>query len=130
IPIAVVEPAGAVAAFRSALPVVDIGVPVTAAPAQPDGSSAPAALAAIRRAVVDVTKGAAAAVVTNPVAKSVLYRSGFAEPGHTEHLAKLAEDLTGVSAHPVMMLWSPELAVVPVTIHLPLKEVTTRLTTD
>src|SRR5438034_102964 len=56
IPIAVVEPAGAVAAFRSALPVVDIGVPVTAAPAQPDASSAPAALAAIRRAVVDVTK--------------------------------------------------------------------------
>ena len=32
--------------------------------------------------------------------------------------------------HPVMMLWSPELAVVPVTIHLPLKDVVGRLTTD
>jgi len=29
-----------------------------------------------------------------------------------------------------MMLWSPELAVVPVTIHLPLKDVVTRLTSD
>jgi len=69
-------------------------------------------------------------VVTNPVAKNVLYRSGFAEPGHTEYLAKLAEDATGISVQPVMLLWSPELAVVPVTIHLPLKEVVARLTSD
>ena len=68
-------------------------------------------------------RGAAAAVVTNPVAKNVLYQSGFAEPGHTEYLAKLAEETTGDAVQPVMMLWSPELAVVPVTIHLPLKEV-------
>src|SRR5919197_166862 len=68
-------------------------------------------------------------MVTNPVAKSVLYRSGFAEPGHTEFLATLVEEMTGTSAQPVMMLWSPELAVVPVTIHLPLSEVPTRLTT-
>ena len=67
--------------------------------------------------------GRAAAIVTNPVAKNVLYRSGFAEPGHTEFLAKLAQEATGKAAAPVMMLWSPELAVVPVTIHLPLREV-------
>ena len=34
----------------------------------------------------------ACAVVTNPIAKNVLYRSGFAEPGHTEYLARLAEE--------------------------------------
>jgi 4-hydroxythreonine-4-phosphate dehydrogenase len=79
--------------------------------------------------VHDVIAGKASAVVTNPVAKNVLYRSGFAEPGHTEYLAKLAAELTGVAAQPVMMLWSPELAVVPVTIHLPLREVISRLTT-
>ena len=61
--------------------------------------------------------------MTNPVAKNVLYRSGFAEPGHTEFLARLAAEATGKPLHPVMMLWSPELAVVPVTIHLPLREV-------
>src|SRR5215475_4349063 len=128
--IAVVEPAAAWTAFKTALPVVDIGVPVSAEPGHPDQSSAPAAVAAIRRAVADVCAGAAAAIVTNPVAKNVLYRSGFAEPGHTEFLGKLAEESTGVSARPVMMLWSPELAVVPVTIHLPLKEVVAHLTSE
>ena len=32
----------------------------------------------------------------------------------------------GARAHPVMMLWSPELAVVPVTIHLPVRDVPQR----
>jgi 4-hydroxythreonine-4-phosphate dehydrogenase len=130
VPISVVEPAAAAAAFAQALPVVDIGVTVTARPGQPDDSSAPAAIAAIRRAVHDVHVGRANAVVTNPVAKTILYRSGFAEPGHTEYLAKLAAEMMGIAAQPVMMLWSPELAVVPVTIHLPLREVMTRLTTE
>jgi 4-hydroxythreonine-4-phosphate dehydrogenase len=128
--VAVVEPAGASAAFKTALPIVDIGVPVTAEPGHPDRSSAPAALAAIRRAVVDVSAGLASAIVTNPIAKNVLYRSGFAEPGHTEFLGKLAEEFSGAPAQPVMMLWSPELAVVPVTIHLPLREVVAKLTGD
>jgi 4-hydroxythreonine-4-phosphate dehydrogenase len=79
--------------------------------------------------VADVLAGSAAAIVTNPVAKNVLYRSGFAEPGHTEFLARLAEEATGKRFKPVMMLWSPELAVVPVTIHLPLKDVVSQLTT-
>ena len=130
VPIAVVEPAAALTSFKTALPVVDIGVTVSAEPGRPDPSSAPAAIAAIRRAVADVCAGAAAAIVTNPIAKNVLYRSGFAEPGHTEYLGKLAEQSTGVTAHPVMMLWSPELAVVPVTIHLPLKDVVARLSGD
>jgi 4-hydroxythreonine-4-phosphate dehydrogenase len=130
VPIAVVEPSAAVSTFAQALPVVDIGVSITAKPGQPDSSSAPAAIAAIRRAVRDVHTGSARAVVTNPIAKSILYRSGFAEPGHTEYLAKLAAEMMGITAQPVMMLWSPELAVVPVTIHLPLREVMTRLTTE
>jgi 4-hydroxythreonine-4-phosphate dehydrogenase len=130
VPIAVVEAAAAAAAFGSALPVVDIGVKVTAEPGRPDATSARAALAAIDRAVADVDAGIAGAVVTNPVAKNVLYQSGFAEPGHTEYLAKLAQAATGKPVHPVMMLWSPELAVVPVTIHLPLREVIARLSTD
>ena len=128
--IAVVEPQAAGAAFETALPVVDIGVTVSAEPGHPDRSSAPAALTAIRRAVADVYRGVASAIVTNPIAKNVLYRSGFAEPGHTEYLGKLVEEATGVAVRPVMMLWSPELAVVPVTIHLALKEVVARLTTD
>ena len=80
VPLALVAPAEAAAAFARALPVASIDLAVTAAPGKPDASSAPAAIAAIRRAVADVVGGAASAVVTNPVAKNVLYRSGFAEP--------------------------------------------------
>jgi 4-hydroxythreonine-4-phosphate dehydrogenase len=130
VPVAVVEPQAALAAFATALPVVKLDATTTAEPGRPDASSAPAAIAAIRRAVADALGGTALAIVTNPVAKAVLYRSGFAEPGHTEFLATLAEEITGTPVHPVMMLWSPELAVVPITIHLPLAEVPGRLTTD
>jgi len=130
VPVAVVDPSAAAAVFATALPVVLLDTAVTAEPGRPDASSAKAAIEAIRRAVRYALDGKAGAVVTNPVAKAVLYRSGFAEPGHTEFLAKLAEEITGVAVRPVMMLWSPELAVVPITIHLPLSEVPGRLTTD
>jgi len=130
VPIATVAPAAAVATFPSALPVLPIDVAVSAQPGHPDRSSAPAAVASIRRAVADVLAGAAAAVVTNPVAKNVLYNWGFAEPGHTEFLARLVQEATGKSLRPVMMLWSPELAVVPVTIHLPLREIFKQLSSD
>jgi 4-hydroxythreonine-4-phosphate dehydrogenase len=128
--LSVVTPAEANAAFERALPVVPLGLAVTAAPGRPDANSAPAAIASIRRAVADVLAGQAAAIVTNPIAKNVLYRSGFAEPGHTEFLARLATEATGKAWRPVMMLWSSELSVVPVTIHLPLKDVVAMLTTD
>jgi 4-hydroxythreonine-4-phosphate dehydrogenase len=130
VPVAAVDPAAAAATFATAIPVVAIEVAITAEPGRPDPSSAPAALAAIRRAVSDVLGGVASAMVTSPVAKSVLYRSGFSEPGHTEFLAKLVEEMTGTSVRAVMMLWSPELAVVPVTIHLPLSEVPASLSRE
>ncbi|MGA7431420.1 MAG: 4-hydroxythreonine-4-phosphate dehydrogenase PdxA [Xanthobacteraceae bacterium] len=130
VPIVTATPAGAAASFRTALPVVPLDVAVSAEPGHPDRSSAPAAVASIRRAVADVMSGAASAVVTNPVAKNVLYNWGFAEPGHTEFLAKLVQETTGKALRPVMMLWSPELAVVPVTIHLPLKDIFAQLSTE
>lgn len=130
IPLAVVTPAEATSSFPSALPVVDVKVAVTAEPGRPDASSAPAAIASIRRAVADAGASSAAAVVTNPVAKNVLYSWGFAEPGHTEYLAVLAQEATGKTLRPVMMLWSPEIAVVPVTIHLPLRDIFAHLSTE
>ena len=130
LPIRTVAPADADAAFTTALPVAALDISTTAEPGIPDRSSGPAAIAAIDQAITDVTSGAATAMVTNPIAKSVLYRSGFTDPGHTEYLGKRAFDLTGNPAWPVMMLWSPEVAVVPVTIHLPFKDVPERLTRD
>ena len=130
IPLMLAEPEQAFAGFETALPVVGLGHPVTAGPGKPDASSAPTAIGAIRRAVADVTQGRAAAVVTNPIAKSVLYSAGFSEPGHTEYLARLIHEMKGESPRPVMLLWSEELAVVPVTIHIPLKDIPALLTED
>ncbi len=129
VPLAELDAAGAAASFDRALPVVDIGVNATAEPGRPDATSAAAAIAAIERAVADVTAGRAAALVTNPVAKRVLYAAGFRHPGHTEFLAELAAS-GGAVPHPVMMLWSDTLAVVPVTIHLPLREAIAALTPE
>jgi 4-hydroxythreonine-4-phosphate dehydrogenase len=130
VPLKAVTPEQASGVFAKALPVVPLDLPVTAKPGEPDASSAPAAIASIRRAVADVMAARAAAVVTNPIAKNVLYRTGFVDPGHTEFLARLAEESTGKAVMPVMMLWSPALAVVPVTIHIPLKDVVAQLTPD
>lgn len=129
VPVAPVTPPQVNEAFARALPVLSLDLKATAEPGAPDASSAPAAIASIRRAVADVLAGRAAAVVTNPIAKSVLYRAGFADPGHTEFLARLAEEAAHKPVMPVMMLWSPELAVVPVTIHIPLKDVFGKLST-
>src|SRR5580692_6044677 len=120
---------GALDAFADALPVVATGYAASAQPGLPDDSSAEAATASIRQAVGDVLAGRASAVVTNPIAKSVLYRTGFRHPGHTEFLAELAA-AGGHTPQPVMMLWSPALAVVPVTIHVPLREAIAQLSTD
>jgi 4-hydroxythreonine-4-phosphate dehydrogenase len=127
--IAAVRNDEAAVAFADALPVVATGALATAEPGRPDESSAPAALASIRQAVADVVAGHAAAVVTNPIAKSVLYRAGFRHPGHTEFLAELAA-AGGRAPQPVMMLWSPKLAVVPVTIHLSLREALGQLSSE
>jgi 4-hydroxythreonine-4-phosphate dehydrogenase len=115
--------------FENALPVVATGHAAAAQPGQPDNTSAGAAIASIHQAVADVVAGRAGAVVTNPIAKSVLYRAGFRHPGHTEYLAELAAS-GGHTPQPVMLLWSPTLAVVPVTIHLSLREAIARLSSD
>jgi 4-hydroxythreonine-4-phosphate dehydrogenase len=120
---------GAAAAFARALPVVSTGHAATAQPGRPDDRSADAALASIRQAVSEVAARRAGAVVTNPIAKGVLYRAGFRHPGHTEYLAELAAS-NGHVPQPVMLLWSPVLAVVPVTIHVSVREAVAQLTTD
>ena len=122
-------PENATAIFGEALPVVSGGVRATARPGTPDATSAAVAIAAIRQAVADVQTGRAAAVVTNPIAKSVLYDAGFQHPGHTEFLAELAA-VGHKAPRAVMLLWSPAVAVLPVTIHVSLKKAIVQLTSD
>lgn len=80
----------------------------------------------IERAVGLAMSGAVGAVCTAPLHKKALKDgAGFAFPGHTEFLAHLA----GVE-RVVMMLASPLLRVVPVTIHIPLSDVAAALTSE
>lgn len=116
----------AAACFTEALPVLHRPLPAAVQPGRPDPRNAAAVLAAIEEAVALCGAGAAAALVTSPIAKKVLYDAGFAHPGHTEFLGELAEK-SGGPARPVMMLACPALRVVPITVHIPLAEVPKRL---
>lgn len=109
--------------FSDALPVEPAGPRATAAPGQPDETSAAAVVASLDQAMDHVQAGRAAGLVTAPLAKSVVYAAGFPFPGHTEYLAARCARPDGIMPHPVMMIWSPRLAVVPATIHVPLKDV-------
>jgi 4-hydroxythreonine-4-phosphate dehydrogenase len=121
---AIADPAEAITVFPDALPVLPVPLAAAAMPGRADPANAPATLAAIERAVLLAQSGAAAAVVTNPIGKAVLYASGFRHPGHTEFLAAL----TG-AALPVMMLVGGGLRVVPVTIHVSLRRALDMLST-
>jgi len=129
VPIVETDPAGARAAFPVGLPVVPLRNAVEDAPGRPSAANAPATIESIERAVEAVRQGQARAVVTNPIAKAVLYDAGFKHPGHTEYLGVLAE-AWGAPAFPVMMIWSETLKVVPVTIHIPLADAPKALTAD
>jgi 4-hydroxythreonine-4-phosphate dehydrogenase len=123
IPLAEIEPDLTFATFDRALPVLPLARNAQAEPGRPDPASAAGTIEAIERAVSLVTSGRGTAVVTNPIAKHVLREAGFLHPGHTEFLAELARAPDSPPLHPVMMLWSETLAVVPVTVHVPLARV-------
>ncbi|MGN6549300.1 MAG: 4-hydroxythreonine-4-phosphate dehydrogenase PdxA [Pararhizobium sp.] len=130
VPIAEVSPEAAPAHFATALPVLPVSCGGPVAAGKPATAAAGAVIASIEAAVALASSGACGAVVTNPIAKSVLYGAGFGFPGHTEFLAHLAETRTGQPVMPVMMLAGPKLKAVPVTIHIPLSEVPRQLTTE
>jgi 4-hydroxythreonine-4-phosphate dehydrogenase len=119
VPIRPIEHPGQVAALRmTALPILPCRLDRAVTPGRPDPGNAPAVIASIERAVALVQSGAAGGMVTNPIQKAVLLAAGFRHPGHTEFLAELA----GTGGPAIMMLACPGLRVVPVTVHLALKD--------
>jgi 4-hydroxythreonine-4-phosphate dehydrogenase len=114
------------AAFAEALPVLPISLPAKPKPGHPDAANAQAVIHSIERAAALCLRGEANGMVTNPINKAALYDAGFAYPGHTEFLAAL----TGATGRQIMMLASPELRVVPVTVHASLRDSIAMLTTE
>lgn len=124
------DPADATDIFSAALPVwpleidefnaVKSGVPSAIGAAQ--------TIESISRATKACLHGRAAAMVTNPISKAVLYRAGFAHPGHTEFIAEICAQDTGEQLTPVMMLVGGGLRVALATIHIPLLSIAEHLT--
>jgi len=111
------------ASNNAQLQVVNIAKTLTGTPGEPTRDDAKATIAAIDQAVELTTQGAALGVVTAPINKAILYDAGFAHPGHTEYLAELAHRHFAKRFTPVMMLAGPQLRTIPVTIHMPLQDV-------
>jgi 4-hydroxythreonine-4-phosphate dehydrogenase len=130
VPMAIVAPLEAAATFPHALPIVALPDTVASEPGHPAASDATGTIASIETCVGLIKSGAAAAIVTNPISKEMLYRAGFPYPGHTEFLGALAARDFGKTVRPVMLLWSPELAVVPATIHVPIAQVPALMTRE
>ncbi len=129
-PEAITSPDQAPAAFARALPVLPIGC-TAVTPGKPDSGTAPAIIESIETAVSLTLSGAASAVVTNPIAKSVLYDAGFRHPGHTEFLGALTAKAPGPDPRgPVMMLSAAGLHVALATIHIAIKDVPAAISQD
>lgn len=123
----VVTPEEAAEQYDRALPIMHVEDADDIVPGQPNVQGARCALHSLELAAGLARSGAAGAIVTGPVAKAQLYGIGFTYPGQTEFIAERC----GVAAlNTAMMLVGPDLRTVPVTIHVPLRDVPERLSTE
>jgi len=120
------SPSEAVPAFGDALPILHHPRSGETVPGQPSTQTAHSVISSIELAVRFSQSGEAAGVVTNPIQKNILYEAGFEFPGHTEFLGALS----GADTHPVMMLACEGLRVVPVSVHVGLRQALNELSTD
>jgi 4-hydroxythreonine-4-phosphate dehydrogenase len=125
----IAAPAEAAKVFDQALPVIGEPLQTQPIPGTPDPAAAGAVVRAIETAVALALDGTIAGIVTNPIHKATLYQSGFAHQGHTDFLAHLARQ-AGKTCEPVMMLSAGNLRTVPLTIHIPLKDVAGAISED
>ena len=113
--------------FPVALPVCHVEGLVPDRPGETSALSGKVVMESISRAVHETLSGVSRAVVTAPIHKAALYNAGFKYPGHTEYLAALCANNEGTPL-PVMMMVHEDLRVVPLTIHVPLRDVPTMIT--
>ncbi|NQZ14479.1 MAG: 4-hydroxythreonine-4-phosphate dehydrogenase PdxA [Alphaproteobacteria bacterium] len=109
--------------FDHTLPVLPIELSEEPKAGELNSANAKAVIESIERGVRFCLGGQAAGIVTNPIHKAALYEAGFNRPGHTEFIGDLCEETTGENTVPVMMLAAKGLRVVPLTVHIPLKDV-------
>ena len=116
--------------FADAIPVLPLDGRIAAA-GKPSPDHAMTITESIERAVGSCLKGEADGMVTNPIAKDILYQAGFKFPGHTEYLGELTHGTEAPYARgPVMMLSGGGLRVGLATVHLALKDAAAQLSAD
>ena len=124
------SPKEAMQIFSDAIPVLELPQKVIISSGKPMAANAEMILYSISHAVDLVRRQQASSIVTNPINKHVLYQAGFKFPGHTEYLAMLAKSAGAKISYPVMLLVSPQLKTVPLTIHIALEDVTKSITRE
>ncbi|NQY81790.1 MAG: 4-hydroxythreonine-4-phosphate dehydrogenase PdxA [Alphaproteobacteria bacterium] len=118
----IADPGAASTVFASALPVLDYPLAKSVSPGTPEVANAKVVIDAIAYGVACCQNGRARGLVSAPIDKSVLRRGGFIHQGHTDYLQHLDRQHLQRPATAVMMLASPRLRCVPVTVHLALRE--------
>jgi len=107
------------------LQVIDTPFPAPVVAGQPDSANAATLLDGLRLATEGCMAGRYSALVTAPLAKSVIADSGVPFTGHTEFLAELTN-----TELPVMLLVAGDLRVALASTHLPLREVPDFITAE
>ncbi|WP_116089957.1 4-hydroxythreonine-4-phosphate dehydrogenase PdxA [Sphingomonas crusticola] len=121
------DPFEASSAFNTGLPLIQLEDAGEIIPGEPNIAGARCSLDSLELAVGLARSGAASGLITGPVSKAQLYGIGFVHPGQTEFVAERC----GVAReNVVMMLAGPSLRTVPITTHIPLKEVPDHLSAD
>lgn len=121
------DPSHAAHVFPDALPVLQVEDAGIITPGKPNAEGARCALASLEMAVGLARAGNAGALVTGPISKALLYEIGFTHPGQTEFVAERC----GISSeNAVMVLAGPSLKVVPITTHIPLRDVSGTLSVE
>ncbi|WP_371128185.1 4-hydroxythreonine-4-phosphate dehydrogenase PdxA [Sphingomonas sp. YR710] len=121
------SPDDAIGCFDDALPIIQIEDTGPIVPGQPDLSGARCSLDSLEMAAGLARSAMVGGLVTAPVAKVQLYAIGFTHPGQTEFIA---ERCGIASSNAVMLLAGPTLRCVPITTHMPLRDVSDFLTID
>ena len=113
------------AVFAQSLPLINTGELPSIIPGTLIEGTQHATINAIDKAVDLARREKVAGIVTAPIHKAHLMKAGFKSLGHTDYLAELCDLPTSCS---VMMLATQDLRVVPVTVHIPLADVSRTLT--
>jgi len=103
--------------------ILDIKCPDTVIAGELNLKNSPYVLETLTKATEGCLSNEFAAIITAPLHKGIINEAGIAFTGHTEFLAKLTK-----AELPVMMLAAGNLRVALVTTHLPLKDVSKKIT--